>query len=143
MIDDRKSVKERKPAAPVTLTLGEAVGKMVVCPDCGQPALVEGIAGLPSRAIALTSRIWTVIQCSGWCGRKQFKSSMIVQLQPQPDPQAVRKPLGEVVGQLVLCPIEDCGLESQAVWDADRGHAVTCPVHQMRAYAPSTMVVMS
>jgi hypothetical protein len=136
-----------EPPAPLMTPLGDALGKRIYCPDCRAEATVELSAGDKARAggtpRTITAGFWRVVKCKGSCGAKLFKASVLVELYQDQEPHPVRRELGSVVGHNVLCPVQDCGMVSRAIWDADELHAIVCPVHQTRGYPSSMMVVMA
>jgi hypothetical protein len=116
--------------------LGDLIGRVVACPDCGKPAEVEPARGAMHNRQAVSSKFWVKLKCKGTCGSKLFKTGTLAAvLDTRPDGPK-RLPLAEAVGQFVKCP--RCGQKARAVWRDDIAHAVDCTVCGVRAAGPET-----
>jgi hypothetical protein len=133
--------------------IGECVGKMIDCPTCGKPAMVQNARGARTQTQVLSSKWWVMVKCSGFCGSVLRRVAELVTVRPVPEPEPVIKALGACVGQFVKCPrsflrdmgtalerTEICGAKSRAAWTLDEGHIVDCPQCQIQPYPGDTLV---
>ncbi len=137
------------PAQPVKRPIGECVGLMIECPQCGKPAQVADARGARTATQVIASRWWVLMKCQGYCGSVLRKTAEVVTVLPESLPKPVVKTLAEAVGKWVLCPRElpdadgvmhVCGARSQAAWTIDDGHVVRCPHCGVRAMPGGTAV---
>ncbi len=125
---------------PAKVPISECLGKRIVCHICGAVAQVDHARGARTNTQVISSRFWVLVKCKGQCGSMLCKVNTQVELQPEPTPEVVVRPLGQVVGHYVLCPREGCASKSRAAWDIDQGHTIECPVCQTHAYNSETLV---
>ena len=139
----------RAPAPPVKVPIGECLGLMIECPQCGKPAAVTNARGARTPTQVLSSKWWVMVKCQGFCGSMLRKVDEKVSVLPESLPKPVTKTLGAAVGQYVLCPRElaqpdggkrVCAARSRAGWSIDEGHTITCPQCGARAWDGGTVV---
>jgi hypothetical protein len=147
-------VASRKaPAELDKVPIGDCVGKMIDCPTCGKPAMVQNARGARTVTQVLSSKWWVMVKCGGFCGSVLHRIALPVSLRPQPEPEPVFKSLGAAVGSMVKCPrvfmrdmgtalerTELCGARAKAAWTLDEGHVIACPECQVQAYPGETLV---
>jgi hypothetical protein len=152
-LSDMIDVASRPAPVPAKVELGECIGKMIECPTCGKPALVQNARGARTQTQVLSSKWWVMVKCGGYCGSCLHRVALLVTPLPQPIPEPVIKELGACVGKSVKCPkaflrnmgtalerTELCNEKAQAAWDIDLGHTVKCPQCGVEAYEGSTLV---
>jgi hypothetical protein len=128
------------PAVAVQVPIGDCLGKMVGCPQCGKPAYVDHARGARTATQVISSRFWVLVTCKGYCGKRLEKIGTPVTPEAEPEPEVITRTLGEAVGKWILCPRESCRARAQAAWTIDDGHVVTCGQCQTRPYPGTTIV---
>jgi DNA-directed RNA polymerase subunit RPC12/RpoP len=134
---------------PAKLAIGDCLGLMIQCPQCGKPAAVTHARGARTQTQVVSSAWWVLVKCTGFCGSVLRKVNEPVTVLPESMPKPPVKTLGAAVGQFVLCPrtidLPDggnrvCGARGQAAWTIDEGHMIACPQCGSRAWPGDTLV---